>query len=186
MIAVRIAPDMRMAVVGSPSYFGNRPEPKKPQDLIGHNCIGLRLPTHGGLYAWEFGKGGRDLRVRVEGQLVFNSAAQILAAALSGFGLGYLRRRWRARPRPRPSQTRARGLVPAVSGLPSLVSEPPATDPGLRAGGRGAATPGPRARPAAVLRRGGRPSLPKRRRDGASPTCPSWPSSPAAPCRSRC
>src|SRR5574340_1218646 len=90
MIAVRIAPDMRMAVVGSPSYFKDRPEPRKPQDLIGHNCIGLRLPTHGGLYVWEFEKGGRDLRVRVEGQLVFNSAVQILAAALAGFGLGYV------------------------------------------------------------------------------------------------
>ena len=90
MIAVRIAPDMRMAVVSSPSYFKNRLEPKRPQDLIGHNCIGLRLPTHGGLYVWEFEKGGRELRVRVEGQLVFNSAVQILSAALAGFGLGYL------------------------------------------------------------------------------------------------
>jgi len=64
MIAVRIAPDMRMAVVGLPSYFKNRPEPKKPQDLTGHNCIALRLPTHGGLYVWEFEKGGRELRQR--------------------------------------------------------------------------------------------------------------------------
>src|SRR6201987_6341641 len=68
MIAVRIGPDMRMAVVGAPSYFKGKPEPKKPQDLINHNCITLRLPTHGGLYAWEFEKGGRELRVRVEGQ----------------------------------------------------------------------------------------------------------------------
>jgi DNA-binding transcriptional LysR family regulator len=67
MIAVRVAPDMRTAVVGSPSYFEDRTEPKKPQDLIGHNCIALRLPTHGGLYAWEFEKGGRELKVRVEG-----------------------------------------------------------------------------------------------------------------------
>lgn len=67
MIAVRIGPDMRMAVVGAPSYFRNRSEPKKPQDLIGHNCINLRLPTHGGLYAWEFEKGARELRVRVGG-----------------------------------------------------------------------------------------------------------------------
>src|SRR5437879_1038184 len=67
MIAVRIGPDMRMAVVGAPSYFKGRSEPKKPQDLINHNCITLRLPTHGGLYAWEFEKGGRELRVRVEG-----------------------------------------------------------------------------------------------------------------------
>jgi len=90
MIAVRIAPDMRMAVVGSPAYFKNRSEPKKPQDLIGHNCINLRLPTHGGLYVWEFEKGGRELKVRVDGQLVFSGSAQILNAALAGLGLGYL------------------------------------------------------------------------------------------------
>src|SRR5271167_3606353 len=74
MIAVRIGPDVRMAVVGTPSYFRQRPEPKKPQDLIGHNCINLRLPTHGGLY--EFQKGARELKVRVEGQLVFNGTFQ--------------------------------------------------------------------------------------------------------------
>src|SRR5262245_2407551 len=67
MIAVRIGPDMRMAVVGAPRYFTARAEPKRPQDLIGHNCINLRLPTHGGLYAWEFEKGDHELRVRVEG-----------------------------------------------------------------------------------------------------------------------
>jgi DNA-binding transcriptional LysR family regulator len=90
MIAVRIGPDMRTAVVGAPSYFRKRAEPKKPQDLIGHDCINLRLPTHGGLYAWEFEKGGRELNVRVEGQLVFNGTFQILNAALSGFGLAYV------------------------------------------------------------------------------------------------
>src|SRR6266487_4678778 len=90
MIAVRIGPDMRMAVVGAPSYFRRRSEPKKPQELIGHNCINLRLPTHGGLYAWEFEKGGRELRVRVEGQLVFNGTFQMLNAALAGFGLAYV------------------------------------------------------------------------------------------------
>jgi DNA-binding transcriptional LysR family regulator len=90
MIAVRIAPDMRMAVVGSPSYFKDRTEPKKPQDLIGHNCIALRLPTHGGLYAWEFEKEGRELKVRVEGQLIFNTTTQMLNAALSGLGLAYV------------------------------------------------------------------------------------------------
>src|SRR5438094_440526 len=89
MIAVRIAPDMRMAVVGSPAYFKYRSEPKKPQELIGHNCINLRLPTHGGLYAWEFEKGGRELKVRVEGQLIFNSTVQMLNAALAGLGLVY-------------------------------------------------------------------------------------------------
>jgi DNA-binding transcriptional LysR family regulator len=90
MIAVRIAPDMRMAVVGTPAYFETRPVPRKPQDLIAHACINLRLPTYGGLYAWEFEKSGRELKVRVEGQLVFNRLAQILAAALAGFGLAYL------------------------------------------------------------------------------------------------
>jgi len=90
MIAVRIGPDMRMAVVGTPSYFRKRSEPKKPQELIGHNCINLRLSTHGGLYAWEFEKGGRELRVRVEGQLIFNGTNQMLNAALAGFGLAYV------------------------------------------------------------------------------------------------
>ncbi|MBV8753055.1 MAG: LysR family transcriptional regulator [Hyphomicrobiales bacterium] len=90
MIAVRIGPDMRMAVVGAPSYFKTRPEPKKPQDLTSHNCITLRLPTHGGLYAWEFEKGGRELKVRVDGQLTCNTSAQMLTAALAGYGLAYL------------------------------------------------------------------------------------------------
>lgn len=90
MIAVRIGPDMRMAVVGAPSYFRNHSEPKRPQDLIGHNCINLRLPTHGGLYAWEFAKNGKELRVRVEGQLILNTTSQILGAALAGFGLAYI------------------------------------------------------------------------------------------------
>ena len=87
---MRIGPDMRMAVVGSPSYFAQRPRPKKPQDLTAHDCINLRLPTYGGLYAWEFEKGGRELKVRVEGQLVFNNIALRLNAALAGLGLAYL------------------------------------------------------------------------------------------------
>jgi len=90
MIAVRVGPDMRMAVVGATSYFAKRPLPRKPQELIGHNCINLRLPTHGGLYAWEFEKGSRQLKVRVEGQLVFNGTPQMLNAALAGFGLAYV------------------------------------------------------------------------------------------------
>jgi len=90
MIAVRIGPDMRMAVVGAPAYYRKRPEPTRPQDLVHHNCINLRLPTHGGLYAWEFEKGGRDLKVRVEGQLTFNTTAQMLNAAVAGFGLTYV------------------------------------------------------------------------------------------------
>lgn len=90
MIAVRIGPDMRMAVVGAPAYFAERSLPKKPQDLTAHNCINLRLPTLGGLYAWEFEKGRRKLKVHVEGQLIFNNAAQLLTAALAGYGLAYV------------------------------------------------------------------------------------------------
>jgi DNA-binding transcriptional LysR family regulator len=90
MIAVRIGPDLRMAVVGIPSYFKARSEPKRPQELIGHNCINLRLPRHGNVYAWEFEKCGRELRVRVEGQLTFNGTAQLLNGALAGCGLAYV------------------------------------------------------------------------------------------------
>jgi DNA-binding transcriptional LysR family regulator len=90
MVAVRIGPDMRSAVVGAPVYFAKRGRPKTPQDLTSHTCINLRLPTRGGLYAWEFGKGGRELRVRVEGQLTFNESAPMLDATLAGFGLAYL------------------------------------------------------------------------------------------------
>ncbi len=90
MIAVRIGPDMRMAVVGAPSYFEKRKRPRTPQELTAHDCINLRLPTRGGLYAWEFEKDGRELRVRVEGQLVFNNLGLRLSAALAGFGLAYL------------------------------------------------------------------------------------------------
>ncbi|MDU0307790.1 LysR family transcriptional regulator [Rhizobium sp. 25PS6] len=90
MIAVRIGPDMRMAVVGAPAYFDTRPKPLTPQDLTDHNCINLRLPTYGSVYAWEFEKGGRELRVRVEGQLVFNNIALRLNAVLAGLGLAYM------------------------------------------------------------------------------------------------
>jgi DNA-binding transcriptional LysR family regulator len=90
MVAVRIGPDMRMAVVGAPSYFARRPKLRKPQDLTAHECINLRLPTYGGLYAWEFEKRGREVNVRVEGQLVFNNLALRLKSALAGLGLAYL------------------------------------------------------------------------------------------------
>ena len=79
-----------MAVVGSSAYFATRPQPRKPQDLTAHNCINIRLPKHGGLYAWEFEKGKKEIRVRVEGQLVFNSTTLMLNAALAGLGLLYL------------------------------------------------------------------------------------------------
>src|SRR3954452_5454243 len=87
MIAVRIGPDLRLAIVAAPSYFATRAEPKSPQDLVHHNCINFRQPSAGGLYAWEFEKRGRELRVRVDGQLVFNGAYQVLNAARGGFGL---------------------------------------------------------------------------------------------------
>lgn len=90
MIAVRIGPDMRMAVVGAPAYFAGRPPPRVPHDLTAHSCINIRLPTYGGLYVWEFERDGRELKVRVEGQLVFNNLALRLNAALAGFGLAYL------------------------------------------------------------------------------------------------
>jgi DNA-binding transcriptional LysR family regulator len=90
MIAVRLGPDIRMAVVSAPSYFAGHPKPKTPHDLTSHNCINLRLPTRGGLYAWEFEKAGRELNVRVEGQLVFNENRMALLAASAGAGLAYL------------------------------------------------------------------------------------------------
>ena len=90
MIAVRIGPDMRMAVVGAPSYFERRPPPRRPQDLTAHACINIRLPTYGGYYAWEFEKGGREIRVRVDGPLAFNTSRLALRAALAGSGLAYL------------------------------------------------------------------------------------------------
>ena len=125
MIAVRIGPDMRMAVVGAPSYFKTRPEPKKPRDLTHHNCITLRLPG-GGLYAWEFEKGGRELRVHVDGQLTYNTTAQELNAAIAGLGLAYVPEGMAQAPLgQRPSQARAGGLVPALFRLSSMVSQPP-------------------------------------------------------------
>jgi DNA-binding transcriptional LysR family regulator len=90
MVAVRIGPAMRSAVVGAPPYFATQTRPWTPRDLTTHVCINLRLPTHGGHYALEFEKGGRKLKVRVEGHLVFNGTAPMLDAALAGFGLAYL------------------------------------------------------------------------------------------------
>jgi DNA-binding transcriptional LysR family regulator len=90
MIAVRIAPDYRQAIIGSPSYFDRHPQPKAPQDLVGHRCINLGLGANRGHYVWEFAKGGRALNVRVDGQLAFNDIAMIRGAALDGFGLAGL------------------------------------------------------------------------------------------------
>lgn len=90
MIAIRIGPDMRMAVVGSPAYFARHPQPITPRDLMQHNCINIRMPTYGGIFPWEFEKQGEELKVRVEGQLVFNNIAMRLEAALQGLGLAYM------------------------------------------------------------------------------------------------
>lgn len=90
MIAVRISPDLRWVIVGSPDYFLRHPRPEVPQDLAGHNCINIRFPTHGELFVWDFEKDGREVKVRVEGQLTFNSIFMRLDAAVAGLGLAYL------------------------------------------------------------------------------------------------
>lgn len=90
MIAVRIGPDLRMVVVGSPDYFLRHPKPQTPHDLTDHACINTRMATMGGLYVWEFEKDGRELNVRVDGPLTFNDSALMLKAAMSGFGLAFV------------------------------------------------------------------------------------------------
>src|SRR6266852_9996 len=126
MIAVRIGPDMRMAVVGAPSYFAKRPPPKKPQDLTAHDCINLRLPTYGGLYAWEFEKRGRELKVRVEGQLVQQHRPETERGA-GRVGPGVPARGPGAdAPRRRAAYPGARRLVSALFWLPPLLPKPPA------------------------------------------------------------
>jgi DNA-binding transcriptional LysR family regulator len=90
MIAVRIGPDLRMAIVGSPAYLAKQPRPETPHDLSSHRCINLRMLSGGGLYAWEMGKKEREIRVRVEGQLAFNNVNMIVQAAEDGFGLGFV------------------------------------------------------------------------------------------------
>jgi DNA-binding transcriptional LysR family regulator len=143
MVAVRIGPHMRSAVVGTPAYFAGRQRPVVPQYLTTHRCINLRLPTRGGLYAWEFEKSGRALRVRVEGQLVFNGSGPMLDAALSGFGLAY----------PPEDTVRAhvadgrlvRALAdwcPPYAGVPFVLSEPAAANTGVRFARECVAVPG--------------------------------------------
>lgn len=89
MIAVRIGPDIRMLVVGAPSYLERHGVPVVPQDLTAHDCINMRFSTHAGLYVWEFEKDGRAVNVRVEGQLTFNKTAQTVEAAVKGYGLAF-------------------------------------------------------------------------------------------------
>jgi hypothetical protein len=133
MIAVRIGPDMRMAVVGSPAYFKSRSEPKKPQDLIGHSCINLRLPTHGSLYAWEFERGNRDF-------LQWDRAASQWRARRTWLGLRARRNGPRTHCR-RPTQTRSSRLVSPLFRVSPLLSEPETSVGCFRRRGRGAALP---------------------------------------------
>jgi len=90
MIAVRISPDWRLVVVAAPAYFSNRAQPATPQDLVHHSCINHRQARTGGLYAWEFAKDEREFRVRVDGQLTFNTTLPMIDAVLSGLGIAYL------------------------------------------------------------------------------------------------
>ncbi len=89
MIAVKIGPPLRMATVGVPDYFARRGLPGAPHELAGHACINLRM-ARGSIYAWEFEKDGRALKVKVDGQLVLNDVDLILAAALAGHGIAHL------------------------------------------------------------------------------------------------
>ena len=90
MIAVRLGPDWRFLVVGTPDYFARRAPPKHPGELTNHQCVNLRFSSGGGLYAWEFEKDGRELSVRVNGQATFDSISSVLDAALDGLGLAYV------------------------------------------------------------------------------------------------
>jgi DNA-binding transcriptional LysR family regulator len=90
MIAVPIGADQRMAAVASPAYLARHPVPRHPNDLTDHRCINMRLPTHGGLYVWEFQQGGREIRVRVTGQITLNTSRLVVQAALDGFGIAFL------------------------------------------------------------------------------------------------
>jgi DNA-binding transcriptional LysR family regulator len=90
MIAVRIGPDWRLVAIGSPAYFAARGVPRTPQDLVAHSCINQRMTSAGGFYAWEFDRDGQDLRVRVDGQLVFNTTLPMVDAAIAGYGIAYV------------------------------------------------------------------------------------------------
>jgi DNA-binding transcriptional LysR family regulator len=90
MIAQRIGPDVRLVCVATPGYFETRGRPKVPQDLTGHNCINVRLPSHGGLYAWEFEKDGKETRIHTPGQLIFNSIGPMIASCLDGIGIAFM------------------------------------------------------------------------------------------------
>jgi DNA-binding transcriptional LysR family regulator len=90
MIAVRIGPDWRLLAVASPAYLAANPPPQHPNELVAHNCINMRQSRAGGLYAWEFEKDGQEVRVRVDGQLTFNTSVAMIDAAVSGYGIAYV------------------------------------------------------------------------------------------------
>ena len=143
MIAMRIGPDMRMAVVGSPTYFTRYSRPAIPSDLMEHNCITLRMPTYGGLFLWEFEKDGQELKVRVEGQLVFNNIAMRLEAALQGLGLAYMPEDLVAGAcRARSADSRANRLVRTLLWLPPLLPEQAPEFAGLHLAARSTALSG--------------------------------------------
>ena len=134
MIAVRIGPDKRMLVAGAPAYFARHGRPRTPHELTAHACINLRLPTLGGLYAWEFEGDGRPLNVRVEGQFTCNDADLIAAAAIDGLGpLLPARRASRAARGGRPARGGARGRgarpSPATTSTTRAGASPPAPSP---------------------------------------------------------
>ena len=141
MISARIGPDFRLAVAGALSDFADRPEPVHPKDLVGHACINFRLPTFGGLYAWEFEENGREIKIRVAGQLVFNNIFNAVEATLTlwprlcpGGNRPAVRRRGTARARPR-------GMVALLGRLSPLLPEPPPILTGLRRTSRSPAPP---------------------------------------------
>ncbi|MEI1114073.1 LysR family transcriptional regulator [Pseudomonas aeruginosa] len=90
MIAVPIGPQLRMAVVAAPAYFATHPKPKNPRDLVNHNCINIRMQSGGGLYIWDFERKGKQVNVRVDGQLIFNTSPNVVDAALMGMGIAWL------------------------------------------------------------------------------------------------
>jgi DNA-binding transcriptional LysR family regulator len=139
MIALRIGPDMRMAVVGSPSYFKGRTRPQTPQDLTAHSCINMRLPTYGGLFPWEFEKDGREIKVRVDGQLVFNNIRLRLESALAGLGLAYLPEAGSELHRSQAAGERAGRLVRYLPRVSPVLPEPPSAFAGVLRRSRSAA-----------------------------------------------
>ena len=136
MIAVPIGPPLRMAVVASPSYFEIHPKPKTPQDLTAHRCINQRMPSSGGLYVWDFARRGKQVNVRVDGPLIFNTSPPQVDAALAGLGITLLPEDELAPPSVRwKPGARAGGLVPAVRGLSPVLPESPAAVAGVQSGG---------------------------------------------------